>query len=75
VERLTTPQQRATVDDDVARARSKPDLERQQAAKTSVSVGSYAVHPAHAERVPIWIADYVRSGTRLRRERAWARCD
>jgi len=59
VERLTTPARRAAVDDYVARARSKSDLERQQAAKTGVFIGRYAINPATDQRVPIWIADYV----------------
>ena len=43
------------------RTRTRSELERQQAAheKSGVFTGAYAVNPANAERVPIWIAEYV----------------
>jgi leucyl-tRNA synthetase len=42
---------------------AKSDLERQEnKAKSGVFLGSYAVNPANAERVPIFIADYVLAG-------------
>jgi leucyl-tRNA synthetase len=61
VERLTTPQQRAAVEAYRAQTRTRSELERQQGAreKTGVFTGAYAINPANAERVPIWIADYV----------------
>lgn len=42
-------------------AAAKSDLERTDLAKdkTGVFTGSYAIHPLTANRVPIWIADYV----------------
>ena len=61
VERVTTPEQRAAVDAYRARTRSRTELERQQTGreKTGVATGAYAINPANAQRVPIFIADYV----------------
>ena len=60
VELLTTPEQRAAVvayRDRVA----KMDLVSRKAVKekTGVFTGSYAINPATATRIPVWIADYV----------------
>src|SRR5437667_5444013 len=61
VEQLTTPQQSSKVEGYRAQTRTRSELERQQGAreKTGVFTGAYAVNPANAERIPIWIADYV----------------
>jgi leucyl-tRNA synthetase len=61
VERLTTAEQRAAVQQYVARAASKSDRDRQDVnkAKTGVFTGSYAINPVNGEETPIWIADYV----------------
>src|SRR5207245_10545993 len=61
VEQLTTPQQSSKVEAYRAQTRTRSELERQQGAreKTGVFTGAYAVNPANAERIPIWIADYV----------------
>jgi leucyl-tRNA synthetase len=64
VDRLTTPEQRAAVDDYRARAVSKSDLDRTELArtKTGVPTGATAVNPVSGQRIPIWIADYVLMG-------------
>src|SRR4051794_1580920 len=61
VERLTTPEQAAEVTAYREAAARKSDLDRTELAKekTGVFTGSYAINPVNAERVPIWIADYV----------------
>lgn len=61
IEQLTTPEQRARVDEYRAFAAGKSDLERTELAreKTGVFTGAFAINPATREHVPIWIADYV----------------
>jgi leucyl-tRNA synthetase len=61
---LTRPEQRAEVEAYVKEAARKGELERSKATpeKTGVLSGSFAVNPATAERIPIWIADYVMLG-------------
>lgn len=58
---LTTPEQKTAVADYCAKAASKSDRDRQDAAKakTGVFSGSYALNPVNGQPVPIWIADYV----------------
>jgi leucyl-tRNA synthetase len=58
---LTSPQQAQAVQDYVAAARSKSDLERAELAKekTGVFSGAYAINPINQKQVPIWVADYV----------------
>lgn len=61
VDRLTTPEQRATVDAYRQQASFKSDLDRTELAKTKSGVftGGYAINPVNGEKVPVWIADYV----------------
>lgn len=61
VERLTMPEQAATVKAYCEQAALKSELDRTELAKekTGVFTGSYAINPVNAESVPIWIADYV----------------
>ncbi|MBA7668931.1 Leucine--tRNA ligase [subsurface metagenome] len=61
VVKLTSPEKRAEVEDYVARARQRSEIERQSAEreKDGVFIGTYAVNRLNAESVPIWIADYV----------------
>lgn len=59
---LTTDAQRDEVEDYVAAARNRSDLDRQKSAekeKTGVFTGAYAINPANGEKVPVWVADYV----------------
>jgi leucyl-tRNA synthetase len=61
VAEITTPEQRAAVDQYKQFAASKSDLERTELAKekTGVFTGAHALNPVNNERIPIWIADYV----------------
>ncbi len=61
VDRLTTPEQRSTVDVYIREAQLKSDLERTDLAKekTGVFTGGFAVNPVNEKRVPVWISDYI----------------
>ncbi|MBX3437862.1 MAG: class I tRNA ligase family protein, partial [Planctomycetaceae bacterium] len=61
VDRITTDEQRAAVDEYRRKASLKSDLDRTDLAKekTGVFTGAYAINPVNGERIPIWIADYV----------------
>ena len=64
VDRLTTPERRAQVDDYRRLASAKSDLDRTDLAKTKTGVptGASAINPVNGHRIPIWIADYVLMG-------------
>ena len=59
--KLTSAEQKASVDEYVAQAAKKSDLDRTDLAKekTGVFSGSYAINPVNGKEIPIWIADYV----------------
>jgi leucyl-tRNA synthetase len=61
---LTVASQRAAVEEYLARAAAKSDLERTDLAKdkSGVFTGSWAVNPASGARIPVWVADYVLMG-------------
>lgn len=61
VDIITTPQQRARVDEYVKKASQKSDLERTDLAKekSGVFTGAYAVNPVNGEDTPVWISDYI----------------
>jgi leucyl-tRNA synthetase len=61
VDKITTAEQRAAVDEYLEKTKHKSDLERTDLAKekTGVFTGAYAINPVNGERLPIWIADYV----------------
>jgi leucyl-tRNA synthetase len=61
---LTTPAQKAAVEEYRKKTAGKSDLERTDLAKEKSGVfsGSYAINPVNGARVPIWIADYVLMG-------------
>ena len=61
VNTITTPDQKATVDDYVLQASKKSDLERAELDKTKTGVftGAYALNPVNGAEIPIWISDYV----------------
>ena len=63
VDRLTTGAQQAAVRAYQAAARRKSDLERTDLAKekTGAFTGALAINPVNAEKIPVWIADYVLS--------------
>ncbi len=64
VAQLTTPEQRAAVEEYRDGAARKSDLERTDLAKekSGVFTGGFATNPVNGERIPIWIADYVLAG-------------
>ncbi len=64
VAKLTTPEQRAAVEEYVANASRQTEISRLAAEKekTGVPTGAYAINPATGARIPIWIADYVLMG-------------
>ncbi len=61
VGRITTAEQRASVQQYVERASRETEIERLSSdkEKTGVFTGAYALNPMTAERIQIWIADYV----------------
>ena len=61
VERITTEKQRNKVREYVAQARKASDIDRlsTEREKTGVATGAFAINPVNAERIPIWVADYV----------------
>lgn len=60
-EKLTTPDQSATVKAYQEEAAGKSEIDRtaEGKEKTGVWTGSYAINPVNDQKVPIWIADYV----------------
>ncbi len=61
VEKLTTPAQKAEVDQYILDASRQTDIQRETAdrEKTGVFTGGYAINPVNGEKIPVWIADYV----------------
>ena len=63
VAELTTPEQKAAVDEYLAYVKKRTERERQMDhAVTGVFSGSYAINPFTDEKIPIWIAEYVLAG-------------
>lgn len=63
VERLTTAEQQEAVNEYIAQAHRKTELERMTDKRvTGVFSGAYAKHPFTDELMPIWISDYVLAG-------------
>ena len=64
VEVLTTPAQKAEVEEYLAYVKKKTERERIAETKTVTGVfsGSYGVNPLTGERVPVWISEYVLAG-------------
>ena len=61
VDQITTPEQKAAVEEYRKIVAAKSDLERTELAKekTGVNTGGTAVNPVNGEEIPVWIADYV----------------
>ena len=61
VDKITTPEHKAAVEEYKAQAARQSDIEREAAdkEKTGVFTGAYAINPVNGERIPLWIADYV----------------
>ena len=63
VDILTTPGQRAEVDEYIASIKHKTERERMIDKKvTGVFTGAYAVNPVSGEKIPVWVSDYVLAG-------------
>lgn len=66
VARITTADQRESVEAYAAAARNQSEIERMSTdvnkQKTGVFTGAYAINPITDERIPIWVADYVLMG-------------
>ena len=64
VDLIVTEEQWPAVREYRERTARKSDLERTDLAKekTGVFTGAYAINPVNAERIPIWVADYVLLG-------------
>ena len=63
VEKLTTKEQKAEVDEYLAYVKKRTELDRMANHKvTGVFSGSYAVNPFTGENIPIWISEYVLAG-------------
>jgi len=63
VEKLTTKQQKAAVEEYVKKSRRQTEIERLSAEKEKdgVFTGAYCINRLNGAKVPIWIADYVLS--------------
>ncbi len=61
LEAITTPANKAAVEEYKAQAARQTDIQRGalDKDKTGVFTGGYAINPVNNERIPIWIADYV----------------
>lgn len=64
VSALTTPEQKAAIDNYILATKKKSELDRMSDVKTvsGAFTGSYAINPLSGAKVPIWIADYVLAG-------------
>ncbi len=64
VEKLTTPEQKAAVEEYLVLAKKKTERERMTETKkvTGVFSGSYAINPLTGDKVPVWISEYVLAG-------------
>jgi len=61
VARITTRPQKAAVEEYIAAAAMKSDLERTELAKekTGVFTGASAINPVNGKKIPVWISDYI----------------
>lgn len=59
VEKLTTASQKAAVEKFIASAKSKTNIDREQAELEAIDIGATATHPLTKKKIPIWLAEYV----------------
>lgn len=61
VVKITTPNQRAAVEEYQKKTSAKTDLERTDLNKTKTGVftGSFCINPVNGQEIPVWISDYV----------------
>ena len=64
VEKLTTAEQKAAVEEYLQMAKKKTERERMTETRkvTGVFSGSYALNPLTGDKVPVWISEYVLAG-------------
>ncbi len=64
VSKITTPEQKASVDAYIEATAKRSERERMADVKTisGVFTGAYAEHPFTKEPIPVWIGDYVLAG-------------
>lgn len=64
IQEITTPEQKAAVEEYQAQVLAKSDLERTDLnkEKTGVWTGAYAINPVNDHLIPIWISDFVLMG-------------
>jgi leucyl-tRNA synthetase len=64
IPQLTSPEQKAKVEEYVAWAKNRSERERMAEVKTvsGVFTGSYVINPMNGEQVQLWVADYVLAG-------------
>ena len=64
VEKLTSDEQKAAVEEYLLQAKKKTERERMTETKkvSGVFSGSYAVNPLTGDKVPVWISEYVLAG-------------
>lgn len=60
IEKLTTPENKATVEEYRANARKMSEIERlsTERVKTGVPLGTHCINPFNGEEFPLWTADY-----------------
>lgn len=63
VEKLTTQEQKAAVEEYIAAVKKKTERERLiDRTVTGVFTGSYAINPLNGKKIPVWISEYVLAG-------------
>jgi leucyl-tRNA synthetase len=64
VNKITTAEQKAAVDDYVSKAKNRSERERQADVNkvSGMFTGAYAEHPFSGKAIPIWVGDYVLAG-------------
>lgn len=64
VEKITTPEQKASVDEYVTKAKNRSERERQADVNkvSGVFTGAYVEHPFTGKPIPVWVGDYVLAG-------------
>jgi len=63
VEQITTPGQKAAVEEYIAYVKSRSERERMAEKKiTGCFTGAYAINPFDGREIPVWISEYVLAG-------------
>lgn len=63
IEKITTSEQKKLVEEYIAKAKKKTELERTELTKekTGVFTGSFAINPVNGKEIPVWVGDFVLS--------------